>query len=157
VLAKLLTVDGAGQGVDADLLDGRSSELFPRRGTHTGGAQGGNPVNWYTYLFRTVVANESISIGSLRIERTAELAMRVCVNVATNDSAAVVVYAGTNTGETKTVALLTNASQCTGDITLAAGRDFRVAGAGSVAWGFPNYQFNTATLPTSFQVIGFGA
>lgn len=36
VLEKLLTVDGAGSGLDADLLDGQSSAFYLARGNHTG-------------------------------------------------------------------------------------------------------------------------
>jgi hypothetical protein len=36
ILAKLLTVDGAGSGLDADLLDGQSSVFYLARSNHTG-------------------------------------------------------------------------------------------------------------------------
>lgn len=36
VLAKLLTVDGAGSGLDADLLDGQSGAFYLARANHTG-------------------------------------------------------------------------------------------------------------------------
>ena len=36
MLAKLITVDGASSGLDADLLDGQSSAYYLARANHTG-------------------------------------------------------------------------------------------------------------------------
>jgi len=45
ILAKLVTVDGAGSGLDADLLDGRSSESYLYAVTGASGANSA-PVTW---------------------------------------------------------------------------------------------------------------
>lgn len=154
---KLVTVDGAGSGVDADLLDGLSSDAFPRAGAQTAIAAE-RSLHWYSALFRTTVPNEVVRIGALQLERVSTGVMRACATFfgGTPGSAAVVAYVGNDTTEVKTTYLATNAAPCTGNLTLNPGRDFRVEGAGSIVWGYPGVNFNSNALSNDFIVVGFG-
>jgi hypothetical protein len=62
VLAKLLTVDGSGTGLDADLLDGQHGSYFVSRANHTG-SQLANTISNFTAAARGTIDSTITAIG----------------------------------------------------------------------------------------------
>jgi hypothetical protein len=81
ILSKLAPVDGAGSGLDADRLGGRTSDAFPRQGGSTAGAQpSALPLTWSYYNFGGASAGTEFDIGQgfIHVQQEANNDFRVC-------------------------------------------------------------------------------
>ena len=97
VLAKIKTVDGAGSGLDADLLDGLSEATFMRRSANSNLAMNnynitgvnhitindsgfGEGIGWQNWLISDCPDDLSNQAGNLQISSTADPSIRVTVD-----------------------------------------------------------------------------
>jgi hypothetical protein len=163
ILNKLAPVDGAGSGLDADVLDGRpSADFLPARVANFGNEANAVPLSWSYYFFDTNgAAGTEFDIGSgfIHIERTGTPGeFRVCArnNVATGYNIPFVARVADNAGIDGDLSNATGTNEtCSSAIAVPDGREFSVHVQGAYIVGTPfGNVAGSGALANRWRLIG---
>ena len=164
ILGKLASVDGAGSGLDADLLDGRpSGDFLPARAPNFAGSENAEPLSWTYYDFNTNgTAGTEFPIGSgfIHLERAGAGQFQLCArnNIAAGYNVPYsIIVAGGAAQTGSLVSAVGTTEECDGPFALTNLREFTVYVQGAVIFGTPlGTNASTTGLTNRWRLIGFG-
>jgi hypothetical protein len=163
ILSKLAGVDGAGSGLDADVLDGRpSADFLPARVANFAAQSDAVPLTWSYYdVDTTTGAGTEYPVGSgfVYLERTGTAGeFKVCArnNVASGYNVPYVVRVADSPAIASSLVNATGTNEtCSAAFTVPDGREFTVYVQGALVVGTPRGAIQSTTpLPNRWRLIG---